>query len=251
MRRRGAILLVSLFYIPERNVLREFHTSHFISRCRLGILLMRNCQGVSHIYGVFAHRNPVPRPRNDGECISDLPTRRASGPLPQEPPRITLDSPVGWSCRIPRRAGLIIVRVIPVADPFPDIPRHVIDAIGALSVFKSPHRCQCAVVVPMLLAHVRKKLRWMLISPGIGLGYLPPAPPSPRSASVGRRLPARHPRGHNGVRHPPESTLTLLGVLGCWHLYPPRAVLYRVVLPGTSVPAILRNRRPTLEILIS
>ena len=40
VRRRGAIFGLSLFYIFERNVLREFDTSHFISRRRLGILLM-------------------------------------------------------------------------------------------------------------------------------------------------------------------------------------------------------------------
>jgi len=46
-------------------------------------------------YGVFAQRNPVPRPRNDGTWISRSAARMASGPLPQEPPRITLESPVG------------------------------------------------------------------------------------------------------------------------------------------------------------
>ena len=41
-------------------------------------------------YGVFAHRNPVPKPRNDGKWVSRSAERRPSGPLPQEPPRITL-----------------------------------------------------------------------------------------------------------------------------------------------------------------
>jgi hypothetical protein len=47
------------------------------------------------IYGFFAHRNPVPRPRADGTWVSRSAERRSLGPLPQEPPLITLDSPVG------------------------------------------------------------------------------------------------------------------------------------------------------------
>jgi len=46
-------------------------------------------------YGVFAHRNPVPRPRNDGKWMSRSVERRFFSPLPQEPPRITLCPPVG------------------------------------------------------------------------------------------------------------------------------------------------------------
>ena len=45
-------------------------------------------------YGVFAHRNPVPIPRADGKWVSRSEDRRSLGPLPQEPPRITLDSPL-------------------------------------------------------------------------------------------------------------------------------------------------------------
>ena len=74
-------------------------------------------------YEVCAQRKPAPRPRNDGEWIARAAARRASGPLPQEPLRIALESPTCWrSCRILRRAGLVIVWVIPVADPLPDIP---------------------------------------------------------------------------------------------------------------------------------
>jgi hypothetical protein len=51
-------------------------------------------------YGVFAHRNPVPKPRNDGTWVSRSAERRPSGLLPQEPPRTTLvqpvDGPVGF-----------------------------------------------------------------------------------------------------------------------------------------------------------
>ncbi len=49
----------------------------------------------THDYGFFAHRNPVPRPRADGTWVSRSAERRSLGPLPQEPPLITLDSPVG------------------------------------------------------------------------------------------------------------------------------------------------------------
>ena len=40
-------------------------------------------------YGVFAHRNPVPKPWNDGTWVSRSAERSLSGPLPQQPPRIT------------------------------------------------------------------------------------------------------------------------------------------------------------------
>ena len=44
-------------------------------------------------YGAFAHRNPVPIPRADGKWESRSEERKSFGPLPQEPPRITLDWP--------------------------------------------------------------------------------------------------------------------------------------------------------------
>jgi hypothetical protein len=51
-------------------------------------------------YGFFAHRNPVPIPRADGKWDSRSAERKSFGPLPQEPPRITLDwlfsGPVGF-----------------------------------------------------------------------------------------------------------------------------------------------------------
>ena len=95
------------------------------------------------------------------------------------------------SCRIPQRAGLVIVRVIPVADPFPDIPGHVINTIGALSVFKHPHRRQRAMVVPMLLASRSQKTSLDAHSPRDRSGHLSPAPPSPvllRSAGACRPM---------------------------------------------------------------
>lgn len=51
-------------------------------------------------YGVFAQRNPVPRPRYKGVCVSRSDVRRALISLPHEPPRTTLnvpfDGPVGF-----------------------------------------------------------------------------------------------------------------------------------------------------------
>ena len=85
--------VVSLCYIPERNVLREFHLIHLSLSLRYSFN-EKLSRGV-HTYGVFAQRNPVPRPRNDGTWISRSAARMASGPLPQEPPRITLDTPLG------------------------------------------------------------------------------------------------------------------------------------------------------------
>src|SRR5262245_17987122 len=45
------------------------------------------------------------------------------------------------SCRVAQRGGAVIVIVIPVAHPLPDIPGHIIDAIGALAISKHTHRC--------------------------------------------------------------------------------------------------------------
>src|SRR5512147_2428708 len=44
------------------------------------------------------------------------------------------------SLRILRWALLVVVMVIPVVDPFPDIARHIIKAIGTLAQFEHPHR---------------------------------------------------------------------------------------------------------------
>src|SRR5580765_7059166 len=70
------------------------------------------------------------------------------------------------SCRVLRRAVLVIVSVIPIADPLPDIPGHVIDAIWTLARFKHPYWRQCPMIAPFLFLHVRVKPRRKLISPG-------------------------------------------------------------------------------------
>src|SRR4029077_11674311 len=49
--------------------------------------------------------------------------------------------PTRWrSCRAIWRAILVVVIVIPVADPFPNIPGHVIDPIGTFAGLQRPHR---------------------------------------------------------------------------------------------------------------
>src|ERR1043166_3500252 len=74
-------------------------------------------QGPTH-YGVIAHRNPLRNRATDH-----------------------FGNPRCRSGRVPRRGGAVIVIILPVADPLPDIPGHIIDAIGALAIFKHPHWC--------------------------------------------------------------------------------------------------------------
>src|SRR5512141_1516535 len=53
-------------------------------------------------------------------------------------------------CWVPPWAVLVIVIVVPIADPFPGIPGHVIDAVGTPALFERPYWDQGQMVVPFL-----------------------------------------------------------------------------------------------------
>ena len=82
--------------------------------------------------------------------------------------------PTRWrSSRISRRAGSIIVMVIPVTDPFPDIPCHVIEPIGTLALFEGSHWRQGSMIVrPCLPIICVTGCRW-LVAPRIEAAIRP------------------------------------------------------------------------------
>ena len=81
---------------PSLDARSEGQSSHPAERIRrkdrAGTLRATSLE--SKGYGVFAQRNPVPKPRNDGKWVSRSAERMAVIPLlPQEPPRTTLCEP--------------------------------------------------------------------------------------------------------------------------------------------------------------
>src|SRR6185312_564350 len=71
------------------------------------------------------------------------------------------------------QALLVIVMVIPVVDPFPDIAGHVVDAIGTLAHFEHSHRNQGHMVRPFFLAEIRMEPGGSLVAPRIEAAIRP------------------------------------------------------------------------------
>jgi hypothetical protein len=83
------------------------------------------------------------------------------------------------SCRVLRRTCLVKVIVIPVADPFPDIPGHVIDAIGNFAGLQRPHRHQRPHGCSTSFSHSSRGAASEDRCPTNRCGHPSPVPPSP------------------------------------------------------------------------
>src|SRR5579883_2265147 len=64
-----------------------------------------------------------------------------------------------------RGAFLVILRIVPIGDPFPDVARHVVGTIRTLAGFVAADRHQGFLADPLLVV-VEMLRRWLDVAPG-------------------------------------------------------------------------------------